>query len=195
MLLVYNRTLLEDDRSRSAYRERYGEDLDVPRNWEAFRRIAEFFTRKDGTDGPTYGVVLEGSKDGWLYFEWCNFAFGMGGGVMKKKYGWEGNLDTRLLIDSPETVAATRLYMSLAPFNAGDFFSTGVTEQRELLRSRRVALAIVWSDVLFELIKGPGGERYGFARSRATSRCWPAGPTTSIRNRVTRRRPWSTSCI
>ena len=160
MVLVYNRQMFDGADRKIAYRNKYGEELVPPTSWPQFRRIAEFFT---ASDRSTYGIVLQGASGSPLYWEWCNFAFGMGGGVMKKHYGWEGASDTPLILDSKETVAATEFYVSLKPFNAGDFFSTGQAEQQELMRTKRIAMAIMWSDSLFALVNGPQGQQFGFA--------------------------------
>lgn len=149
MLLCYNRRLFEDAGNRAAYRERYHEELVPPRDWEHFRRAAEFFS----TNGNgTRGVAMQGGAGGWLYYEWLNFAFGMGGGVLAKRRGWEGDEHTPLLLDRPETVTATRFWLGLKPFNAGDFLSTGAIEQQEQMRSGNVAMAIMWSDYVYGLL-------------------------------------------
>jgi ABC-type glycerol-3-phosphate transport system substrate-binding protein len=159
MLLVYNRKLFEDVRHKAAYRSEYSEDLIPPATWEQFRRIARYFTMPDEA---TFGVVLQG-RDNFLHFEWCNLAYNWGGGVMKKRYGWEGDADTPILIDSPETVAATKYYVSLKPYNYGDFFSTGQVEQQELMRTKKIAMAIMWSDSFYPLLQNRDAENFGFA--------------------------------
>lgn len=158
MLLVYNRQMLENPDIRARYRALTGEDLTVPRTWQQYRAYAEAAT--DRAAG-TFGVVLQGAS-GWIYYEWTNFAFGMGGGVMDKKYGWESDPQTPLRISSPETVAATEFYVGLAPFNNGDFFSTGQTEQRAIMEQGRTAMAIMWSDIAVPLA-GDSAQRFGFA--------------------------------
>jgi len=160
MLLVYNKHLFEDPANREAFRRKYGKDLIPPTQWEDYRNIAEFFTRPSLKQ---YGTVLEGANGGWLYYEWINFAYSMGGGVMKKSYGWEGDANTPLILDSPETVAATKFYVSLKPYSAGDFLSTGQNEQVELMKGGNIAMAIIWSDTLFPLVRSPGGDQFGFA--------------------------------
>jgi len=160
MLLVYNKKMFDDPANRDAYRRKYGTDLAPPTQWQDFRQIAEFFTNP--TKGQ-HGVVLEGASGGWLYYEWVNFAYSMGGGVMKKSYGWEGDAATPLILDSPETIAATKFYVSLKPYTAGDFLSTGQNEQVEMMRGGNIAMAIIWSDTLFRLVHSPAGSQFGYA--------------------------------
>lgn len=160
MVLVYNRALFEDVVSREEYKVQFGKELEAPKDWHTFYQLAEFFTNPDKS---TFGVVLQGASGSPLYWEWCNFAFGMGGGVMQKEYGWQSFPDTPLIIDSTETIEATRFYASLKPFNYGDFFSTGQAEQQEHMRTKKIAMAIMWSDSLFAVINGPNGDNLGFA--------------------------------
>ena len=160
MLLVYNRQMFESEEHAAAFQERYGEPLAPPKTWESFRKVAEYFT---DPEAGTFGVALQGGTGGWLYYEWTNFAFSMGGGVMDKEWGWEGDAETPLLLQAPETLAATRFYLSLKPFTAGDFFSVGGSEQRELIRGGDVAMGLIWSDYVYDLIDGGKDDRFGFA--------------------------------
>lgn len=160
MVLVYNRQMFEDPKAQAAYSQKFGEALVVPATWERFSRVAQFFTPGDGT---SYGVVLQGASGSPLYWEWCNFAFGHGGGVMRKKYGWQGTRNTPLTLTSPETVAGTKVYVSLKPYSAGDFFSTGQAEQQERMRTQKIAMAIMWSDSLY-LLEKDSPHRFGYAR-------------------------------
>jgi len=156
---VYNRALFADPNVRTRYRRATGRELRVPETWEEFRHVAAAATDRSA---GTFGVVLQGAA-GWLYYEWSNFAFGLGGGVMSKQYGWQGDEATPLLVDAPETVAATEFYLRLRPYNAGDYFSTGQTEQRAIMLAGRTAMAIMWSDIAIPLAQGADSTRFGFA--------------------------------
>ena len=160
MVLVYNRQLFEDPNARADFLKAHKRNLQPPATWQEFREVAEFFTDRQR---KSYGVVLQGASGSPLYWEWVNFAFGLGDGVMAKRYGWDGTPTTPLLLTSPRTVKATEFYLSLRPFNAGDFFSTGQAEQQEIMKSKDVAMAIMWSDSLFALVDGGSGSRFGFA--------------------------------
>lgn len=156
MLLVYNKKMFGDPQALQAYAARYkGKALEPPKTWEDFLSVAKFFTNKSSADPSlhTYGVVLQGAADGWLYYEWMNILFGQGGRVMDKQFGWMGDRDTPVLLDSPAAIAAAKYYLSLKPYNAGDFFVSKPEQQIERLRSGKVAMAIVWSDYIPELIQ------------------------------------------
>jgi hypothetical protein len=65
--------------AKAKYRKDSGHDLAPPTTWEEFRNIARFFTKPDGS---SFGVALEGDPY-FIYYEWANVAYSMGGGVMK----------------------------------------------------------------------------------------------------------------
>lgn len=164
MLLVYNKDLLADTKHKSQYERIYREPLAVPTTWTQFEHIAEYFSKQPNVGG----VVLQGAAPYWNYFEWANIAFGMGGGVMKKTYGWDSDENTPLILTSPESVKATELYARLRNYNAsGDFFATDNYRQRDRMKQGDVAMALMWTDILYDFIQGkePGSidSRFGFA--------------------------------
>lgn len=149
MLLCYNRRLFDDPTNQLEYRRLYKEPLQPPKTWKQFAQLARFFTNENRR---TYGLALQGAGGGWQYYEWVNFAFGMGGGVMDKKWGWMGDEHTPLLLETSETIAATKFYIDLKPYTAGDYLSTDAIVQRELMKAGNVAMAIMWSDYVYELL-------------------------------------------
>lgn len=163
MFLAYNRELMNDSENKDRFRQTYNRELAPPKTWAEFYDIAEFFTRPE--EG-TWGLVLQGAPY-FIYYEWSNIAFSMGGGVMQKRRGWQSDEQTQLTISSPETVAATRYYRSLRRFDASeDFFSYDAVAQRERFSRGDVALAIMWSDVAWDLVASglfTEHQPYGFA--------------------------------
>lgn len=152
MLLCCNRALFENAANRLRYSRTFGEELAPPTTWDQFERIAQFFT----TDS-TRGVVLHGA-DLWNYYEWANLVFGSGGGVMQKRYGWVSDRNTRLILSSPETIAATERYVRLKAYSqygqrGTDFFSTDAIHQVQLMRTGQYAMALLWSDVAYDLVQ------------------------------------------
>jgi multiple sugar transport system substrate-binding protein len=163
MLLVYNKELFNDPAQRKAYKAKYGSELEVPTDLPSFQRVAQFFTQPDK---GLYGVCLQGATGGWLYYEWCNFVQSSGGKIFDKDQGWKGNSATPVLLTSPAVSTATQYYVSLKPYNAGNFTTTDAVEQRNILKKGKVAMGLIWSDYMWGLIdKGNGkfDERFGFA--------------------------------
>lgn len=163
MLLAYNKDLFNDEKQKAAYKLKYNEELQVPTTWEQFYNVSEFFTQ---SQNKINGVCLQGAVGGWLYYEWMNFLFGMDGKVMDKKYGWDGDANTKVLLNSQEALKAAQFYYSLKPFNSGNFTNVDAYEQIKIMKEGKVAMAIIWSDLAFSLAKKGDNifdERFGFA--------------------------------
>lgn len=162
MLLMYNKKMFDDPTNKERYKNKYNEDLTVPTTWEQLVKVAEFFTDKKKNQ---YGICLQGAEGGWVYFEWMNFLFGMGGKTMDKQYGWQGDASTKVLLNSPEALKAAKLYKSLKPYNAGGYFNIEQSEQMKIMLEGNTAMAIVWSDLIYYSIKTKDGFKadYGFA--------------------------------
>ena len=160
-IMAYNKELFSDESYKKEYREKYQRDLEPPETWEEFRQIADFFHRPDQ---KIYGTCLQGASN-FIYYEWANFAYSIGNGIMQKAYGWEGNEQTPLLLTAPATVDATKVYLELKQYDASDdFFKTDAMNQIQILKNKKVALALVWSDVAYSLAYENGTllETYGF---------------------------------
>lgn len=163
MLLCYNKNLFNDEKQKAAYKLKYNEDLQVPTTWEQYEHVAEFFTQPQN---KTYGVCLQGAVGGWLYYEWMNFLFGMGGKVMDKKYGWQGDENTKVLLNTQEALNAAKYYYKLKSYNAGNFTNVDAYEQVKIMKEGNVAMSIIWSDLAFSTAVKPDNtfdSRFGFA--------------------------------
>lgn len=58
MMLFYQKDLFEDVGLKRLYRRRYGRELLPPATWEAYNRVAEFFTREYNERSPIpYGIT------------------------------------------------------------------------------------------------------------------------------------------
>jgi len=164
MFLAYNKEMFEDTANKAAYQTRYGQALEVPKTWQDLVKVAAFFT---DPDKGTHGICMQGdaSTGTWLYYEFVNYLYGMGAKVMDKQYGWQGDENTAIELNSPEALAALELYLSLKPYNAGNYTTTEQFEQTKQLKSGKVAMAIVWSDVVYSAMNenGKWDERFAFA--------------------------------
>lgn len=146
ILLAYNKDMFEKAENRTAFKQEYGYELNPPTTYSQFYDIAKFFTNKKNN---TYGVCLQGSTGGWLYFEWAMISSNFGGGVMEKTRGWEGDLSTPFIMTNNNTIKATEFYLGLKPFNKGDFFNVDAIVQATEILEGNVAMAFVWSDYLY----------------------------------------------
>lgn len=163
MLMAYNKQLFEDAGNKARYFKKYNDSLAVPTTWEQLHHVAEFFTNKSKN---TYGICIEGASTGELYYEFMNYLFSIGNGTMKKERGWEGDTDTKVIVNTAANLNALKFYLSLKHFNKGDYFNVDQPLQAKLLKEGNVALAIMWSDLIYPQIymnEGKADLRYGYA--------------------------------
>jgi multiple sugar transport system substrate-binding protein len=106
---AYRKDLFEDAANKSAFKAKYGYDLDVPRDWNAMRDIAEFFYKP--ADG-FYGIAIYGDN-GYdslaMFAEQVIWSFG----------GDLGNYSTYKvdgILNSPASVDGIDLYKKLFAF-------------------------------------------------------------------------------
>lgn len=144
-VLVYNKRLFEDEKNKSEYKKLYGKDLVVPTTWDDFFNIAKFFTKPDKKQ---YGFSYQGANT-WVYGEFVNFLFSMGGKVMDKQYGWQGNSNTPILLNTPEALKALKFYLSLKSFNSGTYTNVDMFKQSEIMKEGKTAFGLQWSDALY----------------------------------------------
>lgn len=157
MILVYNEGIFDDPKIDSAYRAKFGRAFSPPKTWEELAAVALLVPQAN----PKFrGIALQGAEGGWLYYEWMNFLFGMGGKTMEKAYGWQSTVETPLTLRTVEAARAAQLYLSLKPASAGDFLTMDSVKQRDAMLSREVAFAIAWTDYVPDLAKVGG---FGFA--------------------------------
>ncbi|MFT4037051.1 MAG: extracellular solute-binding protein [Thermomicrobiales bacterium] len=135
--LIYRRDLFEDAAEQLAFLEQYGYALDVPRTWDAFADVAEFFTRPD--DG-LYGTVVAGFPDGHnTVYDFCLHLWSRGGDLL--------DAEGRPALDSPEALAALDYYRRLArsrahtPPHPEDIDSV---RAGELFASGAIAMMVNW---------------------------------------------------
>lgn len=132
-----------------------GLPLRAPDTWADFRRILEFMSRK--ANAGVYGIVPQGKMSGdSLYFEWCNVAFGMGGGVFRKDHGWQKYRRDQVILDSRATIEATDFYRHEIYARCPPDRDPSLLDARgqiDRFAGGDVAMAIVWSDMLFEFFQ------------------------------------------
>lgn len=98
--LVYRRDLFNDPAEQTAFAERFGYPLAVPRTWRQFEDVARFFTRPD--EG-LYGTVFAAFPDGHnTVYDFCLQLWSRGGELT--------DADGRPTLDTPEAIAALDFY-------------------------------------------------------------------------------------
>ena len=145
MFMAYRQDLFDNADEQAAFKEKYGYDLAVPTDWDQYRDIAEFFTRKKGDtlagetlDKDMYGVSIMGKRHDAATCEYLNYAWSWGGGVFDD----EGNL----AINSPESVAALDYWKDLVQFAPEGVTSVTWDEQTTQIQQGVAAMAIAFND-------------------------------------------------
>ncbi|NVO03002.1 MAG: extracellular solute-binding protein [Bacteroidetes bacterium] len=166
MILVYNKKMFENPLNKAEFLKKYGQPLCVPVSWEQYYNVAEFFTKKNDKEEPSFGLCMEGASNSELYYEFVNYLFSIGNGVLEKKTGWEGDEKTKVIINSDKNLKALDFYLSLKKFNKGDYFNVDQPLQTKLFKEGDVAMAIMWSDLIYpQIYKSNNVEdnRFGYA--------------------------------
>jgi multiple sugar transport system substrate-binding protein len=146
MFVLYRKDMIDNVSEKQAFRERHGYDLAPPQDWKQYRDVAEFFTRPDQ---KFYGTLLQGKRFPAVWFEWLNFAFSFGGGVMEKEYSWEYG---PIVINSPDTIQATEYYDSLKKFSPPGVTNFTWDDAVGQMRDGHIFMCILWSDALFHVV-------------------------------------------
>jgi multiple sugar transport system substrate-binding protein len=147
--------LLGDPTEKTAFKAKYGYDLAPAKTIEQMRDIAEFFTRKKGATlaGKTletdfYGIVLEGIKGGSTFGSlWNNFLRNYGGDIM--------DADGKPTFDSPQNVAALKMYAELWKFAPPGIAEYSLIDVPTVMGNGIAAQTIAWSDFVLGIDK-PG---------------------------------------
>ena len=146
MFVLYRKDLLDSSEQKQAFHARYGYDLIPPQDWKQYRDLAEFFTRPDQ---KFYGTLVQGKRFPAVWFEWLNFAFSFGGGVMEKEHSWEYG---PVIINSPDTIAATDYYNSLKQFSPPGVTNFTWDDAVGQMRDGHIFMCLLWSDALFHVV-------------------------------------------
>lgn len=101
--LVLRKDLFESGEEQALFRQRYGKALSVPKTWDDFLMVADFFTRPEDN---LYGTVFAGYPDGHnAVFDFCVQLWSRGGELA------DGDKAVRL--DQPIAAEALDFYRSL----------------------------------------------------------------------------------
>ncbi len=79
-LLLCRKDLFESEEYKVEFKEKYGYDLEVPKNWRDYRDVAKFFTRDLNNDGvlDLYGTAVIGGMHGDTVTSWLEHSLQAG---------------------------------------------------------------------------------------------------------------------
>ncbi|MGI6117720.1 MAG: ABC transporter substrate-binding protein [Bilifractor sp.] len=144
-IFMYRKDLFENKDEQEAFKEKYGYDLTVPTDWDTYRDVAEFFTRKAGDtlmgetlSSDVYGVAMSGKRHDATTCEWMNYMWSFGGGIFDD----EGNP----AVNSEKCVEALQYYKDLSAFAPPGVTGTTWDECTTELQQGICAMAILFND-------------------------------------------------
>ena len=165
MGIAYRKDLFEDPQEQAAFKAKYGYPLGVPKTWQVFRDVAEFFTRPDAN---LYGVAMEVSKDYdniTMAFE--NVLYGYGGA-----WGDYETYQVNGVLNAPNSVKALEFFKELSTFMPPGSGTMGTQEANDAFVTGQVAMAMnwfAWFVAMSNPSMNPLADKTGFAS-------FPSGP-------------------
>ncbi len=101
--LLYRKDLFESHKEQTAYLARYGQRLRVPKTWDEFYQIAQFFNRPDK---KLYGSIFACYPDGHnAVFDYCLQLWSRGGSLIDQ--------NGKININTPQSLAGLDFYRKI----------------------------------------------------------------------------------
>ena len=103
--MAYRKDLFDDPAQQAAFQAKYGRPLAVPKTWDDYAQVAEFFTQPDKN---LYGTTIMAGVGDWATDDFK---------TLLASYGGDGTLvdpSGKLTFDGPEGLAALTYYSKLA---------------------------------------------------------------------------------
>jgi multiple sugar transport system substrate-binding protein len=144
-MTYYRKDLFEDPKEKAAFRKKYGYALEIPKTWDRYADIAEFFTRDTDKDGEIdlWGSVMMLSR---LFgsFTFIQFLHSYGG-----VYFNPATMDPG--INSDAGMKGYEMIARLKKFGPPDMINWGYTEVRDTFERGDSAMMIQWNEITWEI--------------------------------------------
>jgi multiple sugar transport system substrate-binding protein len=145
-MFIYRKDLLNNPLEQRAFRARYHKKLAVPRTWDDYLQVGQFFTRKAGEKlagqtlkRPFYGCAEYGQRG--FSWAWYMDRFAALGGVYFDK-----NMVPQ--INSPASVRAlTNMRDAVKTCSPPDVLNYGYDQLRDALIQGNTFMVVQWTDV------------------------------------------------
>jgi len=131
-MLFYRKDLLEDPEEQSAFKEKYGRDLTVPKTYDELYEVAEFFNRPP----DLYGFFI-GGVDWSVFLDYTYFMYGMGGNF--------GNLESgELTLNTAEQKRAMTALTRMTEFNPPGWETLSFFDGDQLMLDGKIFMYQNW---------------------------------------------------
>ena len=145
-LFIYRKDLLNNPAEQRAFQAKYHKKLTVPKTWDNYLQVGQFFTRKAGQKlagktlkRPFYGCAEYGQRG--FSFAWFVDRWASSGQVY-----FDSNMKPQ--IDSPQAVKALEnMVASVKTCSPPDVLNFGYDQLRDSLLKNQTFMVVQWSDV------------------------------------------------
>ncbi|HEY2929659.1 ABC transporter substrate-binding protein [Piscinibacter sp.] len=148
-VMYYRRDLLADPRHQAAFKQKYGYALGVPRTWDQFRDVAEYFNGKDlnGDGIPDHGLSLHLKVGGYGMFHFMSFSAPFVIGPGNPKLYWFDPQTMKPLLESPGHVRALEVLVDLVRFGPKEMLNWNIGTSWDDFLKGQAALTFTWGDL------------------------------------------------
>jgi multiple sugar transport system substrate-binding protein len=148
-VMYYRRDLLENAEHQAAFKEKYGYDLGVPKTWDEFRDVAEYFNGKDlnGDGKPDNGLTMHLKVGGQGMFHFMSFSAPFVIGPENPKLYWFDPETMKPLMASPGHVKAMETMIDLIQFGPEAMLAWSLGESWDHFLRGEAALTFTWGDL------------------------------------------------
>lgn len=148
-VMYYRRDLFDDPAHKSAFRQKYGYALQVPRTWTAFRDAAEYFNGRDlnGDGTPDHGVSMHLKVGEQGMFHFMSFSAPFVIGPENPKLYWFDPQTMKPLIESPGHVQALKVLIELASHGPKEMVNWDIGQSWDHFLAGRAALTFTWGNI------------------------------------------------
>lgn len=134
-IMFFLKSLFEDEELAAKFKEKYGYDLEVPKDWDQYRDFCEFFTKSENPDSPTdYGTAIP-AVNPFGYIWWLHIYWALGGNEIE---------NGRMNYDNDITREAVNRYLEFfkyaTPASPGNAYGEVMNE----FLQGNVASLIIW---------------------------------------------------
>lgn len=156
MYLWYRYDWFEHPDEQANFKAKYGYDLPSPPiNWDQYRDVAEFFTRKAGDtlageklENDIYGHAWGAARHVSTWYDFLNVLYSNGGRDIQLPDN-RGDSYGPVVVNSPEAKQTLEYIIDLIQFAPPGVLSYTWDEKQAAQQSGLVAMAIQWDDASF----------------------------------------------
>ena len=142
-MLNYRADLMEDADNQAAFKEKYGYDLSVPKTWNQYYDIAEFFKSSDAVKYGTAEAYARGGQQFWYFFSHAA-SYTNNPNTPGAMFFDPDTMDAQ--INNPGWLKALEDYKRGLDYNPPGALNFGSGDVRPLYAGGTVAMNLDWAD-------------------------------------------------